>query len=413
MFDLDKWKEIYAVLSKNKLRTFLTAFGVFWGIFMLILMLGSGQGMNNNIESTMGSYVTNSFFMGARRTSIAYKGYQAGRRVKFNNADIGAIQRVPGVDKVCPRGQLGGHWSNNNVKRKGKIGAFSINADVPAYLDVNPMDILSGRFINEIDMRQKRKVAVIGKTVLAVLFDKKENPIGKYITVKGVSFQVVGVFTSMDDDEESDRNIYIPFSSFQQSFNYQDEVMWFAITSKIDIPVSITEEKVISLMAQRHQVSPKDNRAFWHYNMQKKFDKLSSLFSGIRILIWIIGIGTLLSGIIGISNIMMIIVKERTKEIGICRAIGATPAVIISQILLETLILTFIAGYLGLVAGIGLLELVNHFNLASEYLQNPTVNISIALKALGLLVFSGALAGLLPAYRSVHIKPVDALKSEG
>jgi putative ABC transport system permease protein len=422
MFDRDRWQEIFHTLKKNKLRTFLTAFGVFWGIFMLIIMLGSGKGLENGVTSGMGSFATNSMFMWTQRTTMPYKGFPRGRSFMFNNDDIKALRdNIPEIKYLAPRLQ---GWSSgdgtNNTFRKDKTGAFSILGDYPDWNKIDPNEMLKGRFINDIDIEEKRKVAVIGTRVEELLFEPDENPIGEYIRIQGVYFQVVGVFrplnTNISFGGEKEQSIYIPFTTLQKTYNYGNMVGWFSITSDDEVPVSVVEDKAIKLMMLRHSVHPDDNEAIGHFNLENEFNQMTGLFNGIAGLIWIVGIGTLLAGVIGISNIMLVIVKERTQEIGIQRALGATPMNVISQIITESVILTSVAGYLGLVAGVALVEGINfaleNMGTESEMFKRPEVDFQVAITALTILIITGALAGLVPARRAVRIKPIDALRDE-
>jgi putative ABC transport system permease protein len=420
MFDRDKWQEIYSTLSKNKLRTFLTAFGVFWGIFMLIFMLGSGNGLKNGVQNGFKDFATNSFFTWTQRTGMPYKGFKQGRGFNYANDDIQAIiDNVPEADIVAPRNQLGNYGGNNNVNYGLKTGSFSIYGDYPEIFKIQSYSITEGRQMNKLDQLEKRKIAVIGSRVKNVLFGDSISPIGKNIEVNGVFFQVVGVFKSnqsSDRGEEDASTIFVPFSTFQNAFNFGNIVGWFAITSKPDIPVSVVEDKVIALLKERHSIHPDDRQAIGHFNLQKEFDKMTGLFTGIELLIWIVGTGTLFAGVIGVSNIMLIIIKERTQEIGIRRAIGAPPSDIMKQIMMESIVLTTVAGYAGLVIGVGLLELISGAMAGSGdntgMFMNPEVNLSVALKALAILIVSGALAGLIPAFRALKIKPIEALRNE-
>jgi len=420
IFDLDNWQEIWTALKKNPVRTFFTAFGVFWGIFMLVVMLGSGKGLQNAVYQGFGDFATNSFFMWAQRTSMPYQGFKRGRSYNFTNSDITAIKKnVPEVKLLAPRLQGGGYRGASNVLRGKESGGYTIYGDYPDFMKIDPVDILSGRFINLNDVRDYRKVAVIGKGVVDGLFKKSEKPIGKYIRVQGVYFEVIGTFKSKKKGGQADRDnnsIFLPFSSMQRTFNYGNKVFWFAITSQDNVPASIAEAKVIALMKKIHHINPKDTQAIGHFNVEKQFKKMSGLFTGINGLIWIVGIGTLLAGIIGVSNIMLIIVKERTREIGVKRALGATPMNIISQIILESVTLTTVAGYVGLVVGVSLLSLIDKIMVksgaSSQFFLHPEVNFHVALTALAVLVISGILAGLIPAKRAVSIKPVEALRDE-
>ncbi|MBK8876910.1 MAG: ABC transporter permease [Bacteroidetes bacterium] len=420
MFDRDKWQEIYSTLSKNKLRTFLTAFGVFWGIFMLIFMLGSGNGLQNGVQNGFKDFATNSMFTWTQRTSMPYEGFKQGRGFNYHNEDIKAIKdNVPEADIVAPRNQLGNYGGNNNVNYGLKTGSFSIYGDYPEIFKIQSYTITEGRKMNQLDQQERRKIAVIGSRAKEVLFGADVSPLGKNIEINGVFFQVVGVFKSnqsSDRGEEDASTIFVPFSTFQNAFNFGNVVGWFAITSKPNIPVSVVEDKVLALLKERHSVHPDDRQAIGHFNLQKEFDKMNGLFMGIELLIWIVGTGTLFAGVIGVSNIMLIIIKERTQEIGIRRAIGAPPSDIIKQIMMESIVLTTIAGYAGLVLGVGLLELISGAMAgsgdSSSMFMNPEVDLKVALQALGILIVSGALAGLIPAFRALKIKPIDALRSE-
>jgi len=291
--------------------------------------------------------------------------------------------------------------------------------DYPTIIHIKLMDITAGRFLNHLDLKERRKVAVIGTRVYDVLFDPGEDPIGQYIETRGVYFKVVGVFKSKgegDEAEEETQTVFIPFTTFQHAFNYGDRVSWFSLTSKKDVPASVVERKAIALLADRHQVSPDDKLAFGRYNTEKEYKRMVELFFGINALTWFVGIFTLIAGVIGVSNIMLVIVKERTKEIGIKRAIGATPFAVMGQIILESILLTTVAGYFGLVAGVSVVELVSSVlkeaGAQMELFKNPQVDLAIALVAVGILVLSGALAGLIPGKRAITVKPVEAIRIE-
>ncbi len=419
MFDRDKWREIWSSLAKNKTRTALTAFGVFWGIFMLMVMLGSGKGLENGVKDGMGDFATNSVFMWSRSTTVSYQGLPQGRRFNFRNSDTEALRsNLDEMDLLSARLDVRS-VNGNNVIRGLKAGAFSIFGDFPEWNQIDPVEMLEGRFINQIDMAQKRKVAVIGNRVRDVLFEKDENPIGAYIRINGVYFQVVGVFkplsTNMNFGGDKEQSIHLPFTTTQQAFNYGDRVSWFAMTAKPGFAATQLEEKAIALLKERHKIAPEDDRAIGFFNLEKEFRKMEGLFAGISALIWIVGAGTLLAGVIGISNIMLVVVKERTKEIGIMRALGASPMKVINQIVSESVILTTLAGYTGLVIGVFLIEGINKSIPASggnQMFLNPSVDFNIAITALAILVISGVVAGLIPAKRAVSVKPIDALRYE-
>ena len=417
MFDSDRWQEIYSSLKKNKLRTFLTAFGVFWGIFMLIIMLGSGKGLENGVKNNFGGSATNSVFLWAQRTSIAYAGLPKGRYFNMKNEDIVALKReISEIEYLVPRNQLRGYGEGNNVSHNNKSGIFSVMGDYPQVWNINPMEILQGRFLNHYDIEDRRKVVVIGTRVRDVLFGKKD-PINGNVKINGVFFKVVGVWKSKkkgNGGESDSETLFIPFTTFQKAFNYGNIVGWIAATINPEVDATVVEEKIKNVLKSRHKVALEDDRAFGSFNAQKEFKKLNSLFGGIAMLIWVVGTGTLIAGIIGVSNIMLIVVKERTKEIGIRRAIGATPASIVGQIMLEAITITSVAGYFGLIFGIILIEVLAEAigDGGGGMFMNPTIDLRIALTALTILIIAGAFAGLIPARKAIKIKPIDALRAE-
>ncbi|NBG67128.1 ABC transporter permease [Acidiluteibacter ferrifornacis] len=418
MFDSDKWQEIYSSLRKNTLRTIMTAFGVSWGIFMLVVMLGAGKGLENGIISGFGGTVTNSVFIWTQSTSVPYAGLPKGRRFNMNNEDMEAIQHgVSEIEYLAPRNQLRGYNGGNNVSFKTKSGNFSVMGDYPEIQFISPMEILEGRFINQLDIEEKRKVVVIGTNVKEVLFGDK-SPINENVKINGVYFKVVGVWKtkkSGNQAEKDTKTLFVPFSTFQKAFNYGNIVGWMAVTAQPNSSGEAVEKKIVDILKKRHKVAPQDERAFGSFNAEKEFKQMSGLFGAISTLIWVVGIGTLMAGVIGVTNIMLIVIKERTKEIGIRRAIGATPASIISQIMMESIVLTGLAGYFGLVGGIGVIELIAA-NLGpadgDSMFTNPEIDLQVALTALVILIISGALAGLIPARKAVKIKPIEALRTE-
>jgi len=420
MFDYDKWQEIFATIKKNKLRTFLTMFGVFWGIFMLMILLGSGNGLENGVHRDFSGWATNGGFMWGNRTTMAFAGFKPGRYIRFYNEDVAALrQHVDGLDKLAPRNSLGSWRGGNNVFRGDKSGPFNVYGDYPDYQFIQIVDITRGRHINELDLREKRKVAVIGQEVVNVLFDTEEDPIGEYIKINGVFFKVIGVFKSKRNDEMATRDmqtVYVPFSTFQQAFNFGNRVGWFAFSAREGVPVSKVETQMKELLIKRHNIHPEDAAAIGSNNLEEEFGKITGLFFGISLFNWIVGIGTLLAGVIGVSNIMLIIVKERTKEIGIRKSIGATPLSIVSLIMQESIFLTTIAGYLGLVMGTVLLETVNYvmdkMDMQTGMFTHPGVDFRIAVTAFAILIFCGALAGLIPARKAASISPIEAIRVE-
>jgi len=421
MFDRDRWYEIYSTLKSNKLRTFMTAFGVFWGILMLVIMMGSGNGLRNAVFDGFQDFATNSAFIWTRQTSIPYKGLPRGRNWLFNNEDMKALkENLPEIGYLAPRLQPWSGNGDNNVVRGIKTANFDIFGDYPAYFRIDPVTMLAGRELNDIDINENRKVAVIGNQVRDELFEKEENPIGQYIRIRGVYFQVVGVFEPRNKNisfgGDKEKTIFIPFTSLQIAYNMGDQVHFIAVTASDNVPVSILEKKVIALLGERNKIAPEDENAFGHFNLEEEFIQMNGLFNGINVLIWIVGIGTLFAGVIGVSNIMLIVVKERTHEIGIQRSIGATPWKIIGQILMESVSLTALSGMIGLVLGVAVLELINYqmtnSGAEAEMFKNPGVDFNVALTALIVLIFSGLFAGFIPARKAVSIKPVEALRAE-
>lgn len=416
MFDRDNWQEIFATIRKNRLRTFLTCLGVGWGIFMLVIMLGAGNGLKNGIMQDFNGTATNSFFMWAQKTNKAYKGMKPGRNYNFNNGDAVALSHLKELVIVSPQNQLGGHDQGSNVIRGLKTGSFDVGGVYPNISKIMYINVTKGRFLNDNDIKEKRKVCVIGSRVKEVLFAKDEDAIGKYIRISGVYFKVIGCSTPTgngDRAREESQKVMVPFTTFQNAFNYGDVVGWFAISAQPQIPAEEAEKIAIALVKERHKVAPSDDLAVGHWNMGVQFKRMSGLFIGINGLVWFVGIGTLIAGVIGISNIMLIIVKERTREIGVKRALGATPLSVILQIMMESVFLTIIAGYVGMLLGLLLLEGLNSaLGEGGEMFRNPTVDLSVIVQALTVLIVSGAAAGFIPALRAVSVHPVEALRAE-
>ncbi len=416
VFDLDTWQEIWGTVRRNRLRAALTAFGVFWGVFMLLGMLGFGNGLEAGVKKTFGNFATNAVHIWGRRTSLPYKGLQAGREIDYETADIAALeQEVEGIEYVAPRLALGGHRGSAEIRVGNEVGAYSVMGDAPVYQKIQPMVIDAGRFLNRLDMEQERKVAVVGQVVVNELF-KGKDPIGQWIQIHSVSFLVVGTFhspASGDDGERISSTVHIPFTTFQRAFNAGNRVGWFAVTGVADLPGSELEQRVRTVLARRHRIHPDDEPAIGSWNTEKEFGKLQALFAGIRVFVWVVGTATLLSGVVGVSNILLISVRERTSEIGLRRALGATPTAVVRMILLEAVVLTTLSGYAGVVAGVAALETFGGMiGDSNATMGPPSVEVSAALGAAGLLAVSGLLAGILPARRAASIQPVEALRTE-
>jgi len=419
MFSKDRWDEILEALNANKFRTFLTAFGVFWGITILVLLLALTNGLRNGVMKDFSGFATNSMFMWTQGTSKPYKGLPKGRYFNYKIGDVQAIKaEVPELKYVSPRNSLGGYNGANNVTRGTKTGAFEIMGDYPEYINQQPMDILQGRFLSYSDIETKRKVCVIGTGVVRGLYDKDEEVLGSYVKINGVNFLVIGTFkmsNSQGDDEQDAATIYIPFTTFGQAFNQGEKVGWMAITAVDGVPITSIKEQVFDLMKSRHRVHPEDDRAIGHYDLAEQFGRVNGLFSILSFVGYFVGALVLMSGIIGISNIMLIVVKERTKEIGVRRALGATPWTIKSQILQESLILTILSGMTGISFAALVIWIMNSIldNIGPvDNFANPSVSMQVVFTALIILIVSGLLAGLIPANSATKMKPVDALRIE-
>ncbi len=410
MFDLDKWQEIFASLRKNWLRTLLTSISVAWGIFILIILLGSGKGLENGVKHMFRDDAINSIWMFGGTTSVPYKGLKPGRVTRFTNEDYSLIKdQVDGVEHISSRFRLSGSVT---VTYKSEFGSFDVRCVHPAYVHIENTIITEGRYVNDQDVANFRKVVAIGRRVKDALF-KSENPMGKHLMINGVAFKVVGIFSDEGSDSEEEK-VYIPVSTAQRAFggsNRVNQVMFTIGDATLEESMVIADD-LLQEMSQKHLFDPEDQRAIHIRNNVKEFQRFQKVLGGIAVFIWVIGIMTIIAGVVGVSNIMLIVVKERTKEIGIRKAIGATPRSIVFMILQEAIFITSVSGYIGLVAGIGLLELVNTVMPPTPFFRYPEVDLGIAITAVIVLVVAGALAGLFPALKAASIKPIEALRAE-
>ena len=412
LFDVDKWQEIFETMRKNKLRTILTGFSVTWGIFMLIILLGSGNGLENGVRRQFEGDATNTIWINQGQTSMAYKGLKEGRPIRFTIDDYDLINReVPYIEHPSARQDV---WQSNTISYKQEYGNFDIVSCHPGYGYYETVELQSGRFLNDDDVNDTRKVVVISTIVRDALFKNNTEPLGEFIQINGVPFKVIGVFTDPGGDRDNQR-VYIPVTTAQRIFNFGNRVSVLCMTTR-DISVEQSQQMVDELrntLASAHTFNPQDQRAVFIRNNIEQFKKFMTLFANIRLFIWIIGIGTIVAGVVGVSNIMMIVVKERTQEIGVRKAMGATPWSIISLILQESVLITAFAGYVGMVLGVGLLELIRPvFENGESFFQNPEVNIGIAAGATVILVLAGMLAGFVPARKAAKVKPIEALRFE-
>ncbi len=403
------WYEIFSTIKKNRLRTFLTAFSVFWGIFMLLILLGAGKGLENGIKEEFKGDAVNSVWIYPGQTSVAYEGMKPGRRIRLNNEDYEYIVRTTDyADKTSGRLYIG----NENISYKGEYGAYNIITVHPGTEFIEEANVIEGRFINEIDINEYRKVVAIGVDIKKEIF-KDVDPIGKFLKVGSIPFKVVGVFD--DFDERDNRRVYLPITTAQRVYNRGNSINNMAFTTK-DLTkeeANLIEDQLRREFAQRLKFEETDKRALWIRNNLKEYFMFNSMFKVIAAFVWFIGICTLIAGIVGVSNIMVVVVKERTKEIGVRKALGATPGSIVGLILMESILITGLAGSLGMLFSIGILEAVSPIFAESEnYFRNPEVDFGVAVGATLMLVVAGTLAGIVPARRAANIRPVVALRDE-
>lgn len=417
MFDWDKWKEIWATLRSNRLRTVLTAFGVFWGILMMMLMLGFASAMEVKQRQNMKGMATNLLFIWGQQTTESYDGLPVGRAVQFNTADIELLRPLPAIEYLAPRLQLGGFMNPFTVSYEGKVGSFTVIGDYPDFKHIVAFEYEYGRFINERDIQDNRKVAVIGRAVRDQLWGPNVNPIGTYLQISGVYFQVVGVTKTLRTGPQGDRDantVNVPLTTLKSSFKMGDRVGVFAMTAKPGTDGPELERQVKEALKRKHRIAPTDDLAVGSFNMFVMFGKISMFFFVLQLVGWVVGGATLLAGVVGVSNIMLITVKERTKEIGVRKALGATPFSVVSMVMKESIVLTSIAGLFGVACGVGLLELCGALvrDLENFPLAPPELPLSTALIALAILVVAGTISGLMPASHAASIKPVEALRAE-
>ena len=418
MFDLDKWQEIWNTITANKMRSVMTGFGVFWGIFMLVILIGVGNAFQGGMEQNIKGFATNSGFFFTNVTSEPYKGFRKGRWWNMNNRDLEIIkQKATALEYISP--MLFGESSSKNVVMGRKSTSAQVMGVYPDQFKIQTQTVIKGRLFNDLDIRNVSKVALIGKTVAENLFDSGQDPIGAYIRVNGIYFQVVGVIRPNSKAQiggDAETSVYIPFSTMQKAFNQGDIIHFMGATAKEGMSVSTLEDQIKTILKTNHNIAPNDEKAVRSFNIEKEFKTFANLFLGIRTLIWIVGLGSLLSGIIGVSNIMLVTVRERTREIGVRRALGAKPITIVSQIVSESFILTFIAGFGGLFFGVIILELISigMRGGASEdmFFIPPFISFGTALVSMSILIASGLFAGLMPALRALSIKAIDAIREE-
>ena len=415
MFDLDRWQEIWITITHNKSRSVLTAFGVFWGMLMLVLMVGAGNALEQGMTSQIEGFATNSCFFESNPTTVPYKGFRKGRRWNLTNSDIPVIrEKVKELQYLSPVLFSGGN--DKNVVRGEKNGSYLVKGCYPEYDLIERSKMIYGRYMNDIDIAEKRKVCVIGERIYEVLFQKGEDPTGKQIRVNGIYFQVIGVARSTSGVSiggQTAETVVLPFSTMQQAFNQGNIIHFLAATAKEGVAVRVIQDKILEVLKQQHQIAPEDKEAVFNMNIEEQFKMFNYLGIGIAALIWIVGLGTIFAGAIGVSNIMLVTVRERTKEIGIRRALGATPSDIIGQILSESIVLTVLAGITGIVVGVGLLRATGIIlSQGDQFFKDPQISFGMAVVSLLILLVIGTFAGYIPAQRAMMIKPVEAIGEE-
>lgn len=410
LFDRDTWQEVYDSLTKNKLRSVLTMVGVWWGILLLIGLLGAARGIENSFNRLFGDFATNSIFVIGGTTSMPFKGFQEGKRVRLTLSDTKKItENVEGIEFVVPR--------NSNqalVVRNFLSGTFSISGDFPLLDKVQKKKLLNGRFINQTDIDDKRKVTVISEDIYKQLFEKDEKAIGELVKINNINFTVIGVFDVGNMNMGPSDDMHIPFSTFQQIYNQGENIGFLMITGKPESDIVQIEKDVQLLIKNVHNIHPEDNRALRGFNLGKEFAKITGFLSGMQFLTWFVGLATLIAGVFAIGNILLITVKERTKEIGVRRALGATPFEIKRQIVVEAVFITLVAGLFGIISGGWILILLDSAfgQGADATLVNASVSIGIVFVALLILVTLGTLIGLIPAFKATSVKPIEALREE-
>ena len=414
MYEREKWAEICDTIGKNKVRTVLTGFSVSWGIFMLIILLGGGRGLRNGFEYDFRNTAVNSINIWGGQTSVPWQGLPVNRDIRLTMQDLEAIRHgIPGLEHISGEYRL---WRGRSQLNYGEnYGNFTIKGIQPEYRMLEQQTVIAGRFINEVDLADARKVIVIAEDAQESLF-KDEDPLHKWLQVNGIPFEVVGIyqFESGGRGQNQSSSVFIPLTTAQRVFNAHNDVdrIAFSFSESTLAGSKMAEQRAIGILAQRHRFDPADERALWVGNNLENAETFGQVFNGISAFLWIIGIGTIIAGIVGVSNIMLIVVKERTREIGVRKALGATPANVVGQVLLEAIFVTGLAGYFGLVCGVGLLEWLSGVIPPSEMFRQPEVDLTIALYALALLVAAGTFAGWIPARRAAAIRPIEALRDE-
>ena len=414
-FDRDLWAEVFSTLTKNMVRTALTTLGVLFAVVILIMLLGATNGMKNGFDRLFSGTASNSAFIWGQSTGKPYKGFERGRRISYTFDDVKMIKEsVKEIEVLSPRIQLGNYGGVVNVTRNGQSSGSSVYGDFPTFDKINKQNLWEGRFLNEDDIENRRKICVIGFETYKLLYEKNEDAIGTYVNINGVYFQVVGVYKKGKGISFIGENaIFIPFTTYQKAFNSGDRVEWMALSIKSEYTVAPILEKIKDLLKRKHSIHPDDTRAIGSFDLSQVFTGINAFTLVLQGFSFFIGIFTLLAGVIAISNILLITVKERTKEIGIRRALGATPKIIKRQIILEAIVLTVFSGLLGFVISVAALHYLDVKFGGTEYpFINPSVNFVQLIITFLSMLFLSLLIGLIPANRAVKIRPIEALREE-
>jgi len=419
MIDRELWGEVWQVLRANRLRTLLTASGIFWGIFILIVMLGFGNGIQSGVNKTLAGYASNVLYLWGQTTSQPWQGLPPGRRIEFNNRDTEEIvEKVSGIGTLVPRINMG----SMDVVNGNELTSAEVRGEVPGFNQVLPMKMKFGRFLNQLDIDQKRKVIVIGERIHTDLFGSDTNPVGSRIQIRNINYTVVGVFAPRHYGSRGDEIrglVFMPLPTMQQVFNFGDVIGHYAMIPEPGLRSVDVVEGMRQVLKQRHRVAPGDNRALGDWNSETEFLRIERLFIGIRAFVWTVGLATLLAGVLGVSNIMLIAIRERRREFGIRKSIGATPGSVLKMILAETVTLVGVSGIMGMIAGLMALYIADVATRpltsgadANVYFDTPTIDLRIAIAALVALAIASLLATLIPARHAMNIDPIEALRAE-
>ncbi|WP_350292788.1 ABC transporter permease [uncultured Croceitalea sp.] len=416
LFDRDLWVEIFHTLGKNMFRTFLTMLGVIFAMIILVLLLGSANGMSNGFDKVFAGTASNSLFVWGQSTSEPYKGFERGRRIRYKIEDAEILKKqIPEIEVLAPRIELGNHRGVVSVYRKGQTSGSAVYGDYPEIDNITKKKLVEGRFLNNTDIEESKKVCVIGEETYKLLFEKGEKAIGQDIRINGVFFSVVGIFKPNNNiNIDGENAVFIPFTTFQKAFNSGDRMGWMAIAVEPNTKVAFVEKQIKDILKKKYDIHPDDERAIGSFDMSEIFNNISAFTGVLKGFSFFVGIFTLLAGVIAISNILLITVKERTKEIGVRRALGATPKVVKRQIVVEAIVLTAFAGLIGFAIAVGFLAIANSLWGSGDDFPfvKPMVSIPQFTISFMLMVTLSVLIGLIPANRAIRVRPIEALREE-